>query len=83
MSNVTNDQGSSGVSSSGRQIPRWLQELNLPAPTKKYLTEQWLAGNFQIVDAPQDWGLITDIYDVLKQVSFKKTNYRYMYYIIL
>lgn len=74
MSNVTNDQGSSGVSSSGRQIPRWLQELNLPAPTKKYLTEQWLAGNFQIVDAPQDWGLITDIYDFLKHVSFKKSK---------
>ena len=72
MSNDTNDQGSSGVSSKGRDIPYWLENLKLPAPTKKYLTEQWLAGNFTIVDAPQDWGIITDIYDFLKHVKFKK-----------
>jgi hypothetical protein len=72
MSNDTNDQGSSGVSSKGREIPFWLQNLKLPAPTKKYLTEQWLAGNFTVVDGPQDWGAITDIYDFLKRVKFKK-----------
>ena len=74
MSNDPNDQGqsSSGVSSRGREIPYWLQNLKLPAPTKKYLTEQWLAGNFTVVDAPQDWGIITDIYDFLKFVVFKK-----------
>jgi hypothetical protein len=72
MSNDTNDQGSSGVSSKGREIPFWLQNLKLPAPTKKYLTEQWLAGNFTVVDGPQDWGIITDIYDFLKFVVFKK-----------
>jgi hypothetical protein len=72
MSNDTNDQGSSGVSSKGREIPLWLQNLKLPAPTKKYLTEQWLAGNFTVVDGPQDWGAITDIYEFLKHIKFKK-----------
>jgi hypothetical protein len=72
MADGTNDQGSSGISSKGREIPFWLQNLNLPAPTKKYLTEQWLAGNFTVVDGPQDWGAITDIYDFLKRVKFKK-----------
>ena len=74
MSNdpIEQEQGSRGVSSKGRDIPYWLQTLKLPAPTKKYLTEQWLAGNFTVVDAPQDWGIITDIYDFLKFVVFKK-----------
>jgi hypothetical protein len=74
MSNdpIDQEQGSRGVSSKGREIPYWLQNLKLPAPTKKYLTEQWLAGNFTVVDGPQDWGIITDIYDFLKFVVFKK-----------
>lgn len=74
MSNNPNDQeqGSSTVSSKGREIPAFIKDSGLPDTTKKYLTEQWLAGNFQVKSQPQDWGLITDIYEFLKFVVFKK-----------
>ena len=72
MSENTNDQGSSTVSSQGREIPPFIKDSGLPDVTKKYLTEQWLAGNFQVKSAPQDWGAITDVYEFFKYVVFAK-----------
>jgi hypothetical protein len=62
----------STVSSKGREIPPFIKDSGMPDTVKKYLTEQWLAGNFQVKDAPQDWGAITDVYEFLKYVVFKK-----------
>lgn len=57
-------------------MPQWIKSMLVPAATKEYLYERWLAGDIAPEAAPVDWGMFTDIADVIRHLTVKKPKSR-------
>lgn len=54
-----------------KPMPEWIKNLVVPAKTKEYLYERWLAGDISPKAPAQDWGAITDLIEFFKKIKFK------------
>lgn len=54
-----------------KPMPQWIKNLTAPESTKQYLYERWLAGEISDKAPAQDWGVITDIADAIRKLTFK------------
>lgn len=54
-----------------KPMPEWIKNLVVPAKTKQYLYERWLAGDISPKVPAQDWGAITDLIEFFKKIKFK------------
>lgn len=54
-----------------KPMPEWIKNLVVPAKTKQYLYERWLAGDILPKAPAQDWGAITDLIEFFKKIKFK------------
>lgn len=54
-----------------KPMPEWIKNLVVPAKTKQYLYERWLAGDISPKAPAQDWGAITDLIEFFKKIKFK------------
>ena len=59
-----------------KPMPQWIKNLTAPESTKQYLYERWLAGEISDKAPAQDWGVITDIADAIRKLTFKKSKIR-------
>ena len=59
-----------------KPMPQWIKNLTAPESTKQYLYERWLAGEISDKAPAQDWGVITDIADAIRKITFKKPKIR-------
>ena len=59
-----------------KPMPQWIKNLTAPESTKQYLYERWLAGEISDKAPAQDWGVITDIADAIRKMTFKKPKVR-------
>jgi hypothetical protein len=59
-----------------KPMPEWIKNLTAPESTKQYLYERWLAGEISDKAPAQDWGVITDIADAIRKITFKKPKIR-------
>lgn len=59
-----------------KPMPQWIKNSRLPESTKQYLYEQWLNGTLDPKAPPQDWGLITDVAEAIRKLTFKKPKTR-------
>jgi len=59
-----------------KPMPQWIKNLTAPKATKQYLYERWLAGEISDKAPAQDWGVITDIADAIRKITFKKPKIR-------
>ena len=59
-----------------KPMPQWIKNLTAPESTKQYLYERWLAGEISDKAPAQDWGIITDIADAIRKLTFKKSKIR-------
>lgn len=59
-----------------KPMPQWIKNLTAPESTKQYLYERWLAGEISDKAPTQDWGVITDIADAIRKITFKKPKVR-------
>lgn len=59
-----------------KPMPQWIKNSLLPESTKQYLYEQWLNGTLDTKAPPQDWGLITDVAEAIRKLTFKKPKIR-------
>jgi hypothetical protein len=59
-----------------KPMPQWIKNSLLPESTKQYLYEQWLNGTLDTKAPPQDWGLITDVAEAIRKLTFKKPKTR-------
>lgn len=59
-----------------KPMPQWIKNSRLPESTKQYLYEQWLNGTLDPKAPPQDWGLITDVAEAIRKLTFRKPKVR-------
>ena len=59
-----------------KPMPLWIKTSRLPESTKQYFYELWLNGDISPKAPPQDWGLITDVAEAIRKLTFKKPKIR-------
>jgi hypothetical protein len=59
-----------------KPMPYWIKNSLHPESTKQYFYELWLNGDISPKAPPQDWGLITDVAEAIRKLTFKKPKIR-------